>query len=266
MKEVVMKLKIYQVDAFASKVFEGNPAAICPLEQWLDDEVLQKIAEENNLSETAFFVPSDGGIQLRWFTPLAEVDLCGHATLAAAHVLYQHLGFDQASIKFETKSGQLIVVKTDNGYSMNFPASMPILSTDIPIKLLEGLGNVKPKEVLAAFDYIVVLNSEDEVKNISPYFSKWLNIDLRGVVVTAQANDVDFLSRCFFPKLRVNEDPVTGSAHCELMPYWADKLNKNQLTGRQISSRSGYVLCELDKDRVILTGDAVDYMVGEITI
>ena len=149
---------------------------------------------------------------------------------------------------------------------------MPILSTDIPIKLLEGLGNVKPKEVLAAFDYIVVLNSEDEVKNISPYFSKWLNIDLRGVVVTAQAqaqaqaNDVDFVSRCFFPKLRVNEDPVTGSAHCELMPYWADKLNKNQLTGRQISSRSGYVLCELDKDRVILTGDAVDYMVGEITI
>lgn len=262
-----MKLKIYQVDAFASKVFEGNPAAVCPLNEWLDDKVLQQIAEENNLSETAFFVPSDDEIQLRWFTPLEEVDLCGHATLASAHVLYEHLGYIKPLINFQTKSGRLIVTKTDSGFSMDFPASIPtILNSNVPADLMSALGNVKPKKIMAAFDYIIVLNNEDEVKNLSPDLSKWLNIDLRGVVVTAQGNDVDFVSRCFFPKLRVNEDPITGSAHCELAPYWASELNKKTLKARQISMRSGLVYCELVNDRVILTGNAVDYMTGEITI
>jgi PhzF family phenazine biosynthesis protein len=262
-----MKLKIYQVDAFASKVFEGNPAAVCPLDEWLDDDILQKIAEENNLSETAFFVRCDNDIQLRWFTPLEEVDLCGHATLACAHVLYKHLGYNKAQINFQTKSGQLIVTPKDSGFSMDFPASLPTeLTTDIPNNLIDGLCGVKAKKIMAAFDYVIVLGSEEEVKNLTPDFSKWLNIGLRGVVVTAQGGDVDFVSRCFFPKLRVNEDPITGSAHCELMPYWAGKLNKNKLTAKQISKRSGLVLCELNKDRVILTGNAIDYMSGEITI
>ena len=262
-----MKLKIFQVDAFASKVFEGNPAAVCPLNEWLDDEILQKIAEENNLSETAFFVSSGDEIQLRWFTPLEEVDLCGHATLACAHVLYEHLGYVKPQIKFHTKSGTLIVSKTDSGYSMDFPATMPaILNSDIPSDLINALGNVKPKKIMAAFDYIIVLNSEDEVRNLSPDLSKWLNIDLRGVVVTAQGNDVDFVSRCFFPKLRVNEDPITGSAHCELTPYWASVLHKKTLKARQISVRSGLIFCELVNERVVLTGSAVDYMIGEITI
>ena len=262
-----MKLRIFQVDAFASRVFEGNPAAVCPLNEWLDDKILQKIAEENNLSETAFFVISDDEIQLRWFTPLEEVDLCGHATLACAHVLYEHLEYNKPKIKFQTKSGILIVTKTNSGFSMDFPATTPVvLNSDIPPDLINGLGNVKPKRIMAAFDYIIVLNSEDEVKNLSPDFSKWLNLELRGVVVTAQGSDVDFVSRCFFPKLRVNEDPITGSAHCELTPYWASVLNKNTFKARQISVRSGLVCCELIKDRVILTGNAVDYMVGEITI
>jgi len=262
-----MKIKIYQVDAFASKVFEGNPAAVCPLNEWLDDKTLQRIAEENNLSETAFFVSSGDEIQLRWFTPLEEVDLCGHATLATAHVLYEHLQYSKPQIDFQTKSGKLIVTKTDSGFSMDFPASVPvILNTAIPTDLITALGDVKPSTVLSAFDYIIVLNSEDEVRNLSPDLSKWLNIDLRGVIVTAPGNDVDFVSRCFFPKLRVNEDPITGSAHCELAPYWASVLNKNTMKARQISSRSGLVLCELVKDRVILTGSAVDYMTGEITL
>ena len=262
-----MKLKIYQVDAFASKVFEGNPAAVIPLNDWLDDELLQKIAEENNLSETAFFVYAENDIQLRWFTPLEEVDLCGHATLACAHVLYKHLGYNKAQINFHTKSGKLIVSQTSSGYSMDFPASEPIeLNSTISGNLIKGLGDVKPKQILSAFDYIIVLNSEEEVKKLTPDLSMWLNIDLRGVVVTAKGNDVDFVSRCFFPKLRVNEDPITGSAHCELTPYWAAELNKSTLRARQLSIRSGLVLCELNKDRVILTGNAIDYMVGEITI
>jgi PhzF family phenazine biosynthesis protein len=262
-----MKLKIYQVDAFASKVFEGNPAAICPLYEWLDDDILQKIAEENNLSETAFFVYSGDEIQLRWFTPLEEVDLCGHATLACAHVLYEHLNYIKPKIHFQTKSGELVVTKTDSGFSLDFPAYSPIeLHNDIPLDLINGLGKVKPEKIMAAFDYIIVLSNEDEVRALTPEFSKWLNIDLRGVVVTARGNDVDFVSRCFFPKLRVNEDPVTGSAHCELTPYWSSVLNKSTLKARQLSVRSGLIYCESVNGRVILTGSAVDYMKGEITV
>lgn len=271
-----MKLKIYQVDAFASKVFEGNPAAVCPLTQWLDDDVLQKIAEENNLSETAFFVISEDRIRLRWFTPMEEVDLCGHATLAAAFVLYEYLDYAKPEVNFITKSGELIVSKNEQGFSMDFPASMPSV-IEAPQALLAGLGlninttdEVLPTKVMAAFDYVVVLNSEAEVRALKPDFSKWLALDLRGVVVTAVADDnaVDFVSRSFFPKLSVNEDPVTGSAHCEIAPYWNENLNSSAriLTGLQVSKRSGTVLCEVKGDRVILTGQAVSYMTGEITI
>ncbi len=260
-----MKIKIYQVDAFASRVFEGNPAAVCPLDEWLDDEVLQKIAEENNLSETAFFVTSAQDIQLRWFTPRGEVDLCGHATLAAAHVLYKHLGFKSPQVKFQTKSGELIVTKNASGFSMDFPASNPEI-IDAPRDLLAGLGEIVPKKVMASFDYVIVLDSEEDVKNLVPNLSEWMKLDLRGVVVTAAANKVDFVSRCFFPKLGVDEDPITGSAHCELTPYWSAQLKLSLLKGRQLSKRSGIVDCELQGERVILTGNAIDYMSGEIFI
>jgi len=260
-----MKIKLYQVDAFANKVFEGNPAAVCPLENWLDDHLLQKIAEENNLSETAFFVQTDKNIQLRWFTPLDEVELCGHATLAAAFVLYQHCHFSAPKAIFDTKSGQLVVNKFDAGFSMDFPASMP-QAVDPPAALLLGLGKIKAQTVLAGFDYVVVLDSVKEVIDLCPDFSQWLNLDLRGVVVTAQGTDVDFVSRCFFPKLRVNEDPVTGSAHCELAPYWGKRLGLSVLCGQQLSQRSGLVHCKLVENRVILTGNAVEYMSGEINV
>ena len=276
----MMKLKIYQVDAFASQVFEGNPAAVCPLSQWLPDDVLQKIAEENNLSETAFFVAGENPIQLRWFTPMEEVDLCGHATLAAAYVLYEYLEYKEPSVTFSTKSGALIVSKNELGFSMDFPASMPSV-VEAPQALLSGLGtSITPTKVMAAFDYIVVLNSEEEVRNLKPDFSQWLTLGLRGVVVTSRSNssvagdditngsvnNTDFVSRCFFPKLRVNEDPVTGSAQCELAPYWEKELSNSILTGLQVSKRSGTILCEMKGDRVILTGNAVAYMTGEIFI
>ncbi|WP_076420158.1 PhzF family phenazine biosynthesis protein [Colwellia sp. UCD-KL20] len=261
-----MKLKIYQVDAFASNIFEGNPAAVCPLTEWLDDELLQKIAEENNLSETAFFVMSEQSIHLRWFTPMEEVDLCGHATLATAYVLYEYLGFTKPEVTFLTKSGELTVSKNIKGFSMDFPASMPH-TIEAPQALLQGLGStVLPKQVMAAFDYVVVLNSEEEVRSLTPDFAKWLELDLRGVVITAEGNKADFVSRSFFPKLRVNEDPVTGSAHCEIAPYWEQQLAKSVLTGQQVSKRSGAVLCEVKGNRVMLTGQAVGYMVGEIFV
>lgn len=261
-----MKLNIYQVDAFASQVFEGNPAAVCPLSQWLPDEVLQKIAEENNLSETAFFVIGEEPIQLRWFTPMEEVDLCGHATLAAAYVLYEYLDYKAASVTFTTKSGALEVTKNKSGFCMDFPASMPSV-IEAPQALLDGLGSsIVPSKVMAAFDYIVVLNSEEEVRDLQPDFALWLLLDLRGVVVTLIGKNTDFVSRCFFPKLRVNEDPVTGSAQCELAPYWEKELSRSTLTGLQLSKRSGTILCEMKLDRVVLTGNAVAYMTGEIFI
>jgi len=260
-----MKIKLYQVDAFANKVFEGNPAAVCPLENWLHDSLLQKIAEENNLSETAFFVQTDKNIQLRWFTPSEEVNLCGHATLAAAYVLYEYGHFSAPRAIFDTKSGQLVVTKIDAGFSMDFPASMPQL-VEPPAALSLGLGKIKAQTILAGFDYVVVLDSVKEVIDLNPDFSQWLNLDLRGVVVTAKGTDVDFVSRCFFPKLSVNEDPVTGSAHCELAPYWGQRLGLSVLCGRQLSQRRGLVHCKLVEARVILTGNAVEYMSGEINV
>ncbi len=263
-----MKLNIYQVDAFTKRAFEGNPAAICPLEEWIDDDILQKIAEENNLSETAFFAPDDNGFKLRWFTPVEEVDLCGHATLAAAHVLYKHLGYSQSEILFYTRSGNLVVKKTADGYSMDFPAST-LQVIQAPDNLIAGLGlspGQEPKEVLAAFDFVVVLDNEDAVKNLNPDFSKWLDLDFRGVVVTAPGKDVDFVSRCFFPMLGVNEDPVTGSAHCELAPYWGARFGLDSLSAKQLSKRSGMVECRLVGNRVLLFGHAADYMQGQITL
>jgi PhzF family phenazine biosynthesis protein len=261
-----MKVDIFQVDAFAEQVFTGNPAAVCPLDNWLDDTLLQKIAQANNLSETAFFVPYQDKFQLRWFTPSHEVDLCGHATLAAAHVLFKHLGHEKSEICFTTKSGDLLVTKKLNSLEMDFPASLPKPAI-APENLLLGLGGgIKPKAIFAAFDYIIELDDEVAVKKLSPNFELWKTIDLRGVVVTAPGYDVDLVSRCFFPKLNVDEDPVTGSAHCELAPYWSHKLAKTNLNAKQLSARTGLISCQLQGGRVLLTGKVVDYMRGKITL
>ena len=257
-----MKIKQYQVDAFTTQVFGGNPAAICPLDTWLADDLLQAIAAENNLSETAFFAPTENGFHLRWFTPIAEVNLCGHATLATAHVLFKILGYAQANIAFETRSGILNVARNGLMLVMDFPATLA-KSCKPPAALLAGLG-VQAVEVLAADDYFVVVDSEDIVRTIQPDFTNLATLDLRGVCVTARGHNVDFVSRFFGPKLGIPEDPVTGSAHCTLAPYWAEKLGKSVLRARQISKRGGDIQCELKGDRVTLAGHAVTFMEAEI--
>lgn len=259
-----MKLELYQVDAFAEKLFEGNPAAVVPLAEWLDDDLLCAIANENNLSETAFFVAEGDGYRLRWFTPAAEVDLCGHATLASAHVLFKHLGYDGEEIVFDTRSGELRVRRSEDSLRMDFPASLPE-AVDAPDELLSGLGAV-PAEVLAAADYVAVFERESDIRELVPDFSRLAGLDRRGVLATAPGNEADFVSRCFFPALAVNEDPVTGSAHCELAPYWAGRLGKHCLSARQLSRRGGSLGCEVGHGRVVLAGRAVDYLKGEILV
>lgn len=259
-----MKIRLYQVDAFADRVFEGNPAAVCPLDAWLDDRMLQAIAEENNLSETAFFVPTERGFQLRWFTPLVEVDLCGHATLAAAYIIFDKLGYPGEEIPFETRSGRLTVSRRGAMLAMDFPACPPARCVPLP-ELLDGIG-VRPVEVLAADDYVVVLDCEETVRDLSPDLTKLRGLDRRGVCVTAPGKTVDFVSRFFAPKVGIPEDPVTGSAHCVLAPYWSARLGKVNLTARQVSKRGGDVYCELRGERVILMGKAVAFLEGEIFI
>jgi PhzF family phenazine biosynthesis protein len=259
-----MRLRQYQIDAFATRVFEGNPAAVCLLESWLDDRLLQAIASENNLSETAFLVPSDRGFQLRWFTPVAEVDLCGHATLASAHVLFEILGFSGKRITFETRSGDLVVESQGGLLTMNFPARPPVPAA-ISAVLVAGLGH-GPEEVWVANHYIAVFADEDIVRAIAPDFVKLQELDRCGVIVTAPGREVDFVSRFFAPKIGIPEDPVTGAAHCELTPYWARRLGKNSLAARQVSARGGNLACSLQGDRVILTGRAVTYMTAEIEL
>jgi PhzF family phenazine biosynthesis protein len=259
-----MKLKQYQVDAFASHVFQGNPAAVVPLTSWLDDAILQAIAEENNLSETAFFVPSPKGFNLRWFTPRAEVDLCGHATLATAYVLFEHLGYTGATITFETRSGDLMVQHQGELLVMDFPARPPISCTP-PDGLLKALGRPSV-EVLAADDYVVVFDSEEVIRSMIPDYTQLSLVDLRGVVVTAPGQEADFVSRFFVPKHGIPEDPVTGSSHCELTPYWAARLGRTNLRARQVSRRGGEILCRLNGDRVMLSGTAVTFMEAEITV
>lgn len=263
-----MKLKLFQVDAFAEKVFEGNPAAVCPLDEWLDDALLQAIADENNLSETAFLVAKDDHYELRWFTPEAEVDLCGHATLASAHVVFNYLGYSGTEVRFQTRSGFLTVAKQGEQLVMDFPATQPEEITP-PAALLAGLSNAgfkAPSKVYAGFDYIAVYDSEADIRALTPDFAKLSELDLRGVLVTAPGEQVDFISRCFFPKLRVNEDPVTGSAHCQLAPLWSQHFNQTRLTARQLSKRGGSLICDVQGERVQLIGSAQDYLQGELTL
>jgi PhzF family phenazine biosynthesis protein len=261
-----MTIPIYQADAFTDQLFGGNPAAVCPLQEWLPDEVMQKIAIENNLAETAFFVKNDNGYKLRWFTPEFEIDLCGHATLASAHILFGQLGYCTDVIYFETvKAGLLSVKKDGDKYTMDFPSRPPI-HIEVPVGLAEALSEKQPLEVLRSRDYFLVYESESDIREISPDFFVLSKMDTVGVIVTAPGDDSDFVSRFFAPGAGIPEDPVTGSAHCNLIPYWADKLGKNELHAYQLSSRKGELWCELHGDRVLISGKAVTYMKGEIYV
>lgn len=257
--------KLYQVDAFTDELFGGNPAAVVPLKTWLSDDLLQAIALENNLSETAYFVPIEGGFQLRWFTPGMEVDLCGHATLATAHVLFDHLGYTGQQITFQSKSGPLYVSRADRGYRMDFPADFAEELTP-PETLVKALGEI-PLEVLRGKDdYVAVFPDESTIQKLEPDFRTMMALEGRGVIATAPGNYVDFVSRCFFPNAGIDEDPVTGSAHTVMTPYWAEKLQKNSLEARQISARGGALKCTLEEDRVMLEGQAVTFLEGNFKI
>lgn len=261
-----MKLPLYQVDSFTDELFHGNPAAVVPLEEWLDDERMQSIAAENNLSETAFFVPEADGFHLRWFTPTAEVDLCGHATLASAWVLFHELEPGRDAVRFRTRSGELTVTRGDEALEMDFPARPATPREDPPAALIEGLGE-EPEAVLAATrDYLVVYGSEVQVRKLKPDFRRLRTVDRLGVIVTAEGAAYDFVSRFFAPGVGIPEDPVTGSAHCTLVPYWAERLGRDgtdePLRARQVSARGGTLLCRHRGDRVSIGGRAVLYLKG----
>lgn len=260
-----MKLTIYQVDAFTKEVFKGNPAAICPLEEWIDADLMQKIALENNLAETAFFVKKNDVYEIRWFTPTFEIDLCGHATLGSAYVIFEILKAEESSINFHShKSGKLSVERKGDRLILDFP-SRPPAACEIPEGLTEAIGK-EPKEVLKSRDYFLVYENEQDIAAIEPDFVKLMKIPAIGFIVTARGDSADFVSRFFAPEVGIFEDPVTGSAHCNLIPYWAEKLDKNELFGRQISARSGELFCELRGDRVKIGGNAVLYLKGEIYV
>ncbi|MGV3528441.1 MAG: PhzF family phenazine biosynthesis protein [Flavisolibacter sp.] len=266
MKQNSVTLPIYQVDAFAENVFAGNPAAVVPLSQWLSNDVMQNIAMENNLSETAFFVKTgdNADYHLRWFTPEFEIDLCGHATLASAYVIKKFSEPDISIIRFSTeKAGVLQVSFSGDDITLDFPARMP-QSCDTPDVLLESLGISEAVEVLKSRDYFVVLPNEEAVKNISPDVERMKDLDAVGVIVTARGQSADFVSRCFYPGAGITEDPVTGSAHCNVVPYWHSKTGMDKMRCRQLSARGGELLCQLKDDRVLMSGKAVLFMKGEI--
>lgn len=257
---------MYQVDAFAPRVFTGNPAAIVPLAEWLPAELMQAIAMENNLAETAYFVKQGDRYGLRWFTPATEIDLCGHATLASAHVIFELLEPGRKHVAFDSRSGELAVTKEGDLLALDFPARPPARVE--PCKgLLESLGG-NPREVWAARDYMVVYESAEEVKALRPNMLGLCGLDRFAVIVTAPGGTegVDFVSRFFAPDQGVPEDPVTGSAHCTLIPYWAERLGKAKLAARQVSPRGGELDCELRGDRVRIAGKAVLYLRGTITV
>ncbi len=259
-----MKIPLYHIDAFAGQVFAGNPAAVCPLTEWPDDGLLQRIAMENGLPETAFFTPEKDSYRIRWFSPAMEVDLCGHATLAAAWVLFRYFDQSAEEITFASRSGPLAVRREGELIVLDFPAQPPA-PCGIPPELAAGLGR-DPVETLRAGDVIAVFSSEEEVAGLTPDPSALARVEARAVVVTAPGEEADFVSRCFAPRLGIVEDQVTGSAHCELTPYWSKVLGKSSLTARQLSPRGGELHCTEAGERVLIAGRAVPYLEGMITI
>ena len=259
-----MKIPIYQVDAFTSRVFGGNPAAVCPLESWLDDATLQSIAAENNLSETAFFVGRDGQYDIRWMTPVAEVDLCGHATLASGWVVFNRLETGRDEVEFGSRSGPLKVVREGDLLALDFPARPPEPIGDARA-VGEALGR-PPRQLLAARDYLALYDSEEEVRALRPDMARVAALDRHAVIASGPGRDCDFVSRFFAPAWGVAEDPVTGSSHCTLVPYWAARLGKDRLSARQVSSRGGELFCEQRGARVRIAGRAVLFLEGRIEI
>jgi PhzF family phenazine biosynthesis protein len=261
-----MILPIYWVDSFTERVFGGNPAAVVPLDSWPDDALLQRIANENGLSETAFFIRTGPArAQLRWFTPSVEMDLCGHATLASAHVLFNDLGQAESPFVFDSKSGPLCVSRRGDMFELDFPAR-PATPIDPSNELIRGLV-LKPKETLRSSTMLLcVYPSEDDVRSLAPDFAYLSLVDSGKFIVTAPGNDCDFVSRFFAPGAGINEDPVTGSAHCTLVPYWAKRLGKKTFHARQISRRGGELWCELQGERVKIAGKSASYLKGQVTV
>ena len=262
-----MKIPIYQVDAFTSDIFKGNPAAVCPLKEWLPDQIMQSIAMENNLSETAFYVEENEEYYIRWFTPKAEMDLAGHPTLASAHIILKEFNIDKNKLIFKTHLGDTLnVIFKDNLYLMDFPSRPPRLLEDFDLSLLhEALGK-KPIKVFTYRDLIAIYDNEDEIRSIIPDMEKLKQLEFPSVVATSIGRDVDFVSRNFAPRLGIPEDPVTGSTHCELIPYWSDQLNKKEMIAHQLSERGGRIYCTNNRERVSIGGEAVTFLRGEIEV
>lgn len=259
-----MKHLLFQVDAFTNRLFGGNPAAVVVLENWLPDKVLAAIAAENNLAETAFVIPKPDVIPLRWFTPAVEIDLCGHTTLAAAHVLFRHFIPLANQLTFSTRSGDLIVSRDADLLTMNFPAR-PGTPIEITEQLVSALG-IRPREAFLARDILAIFECESEVRDMQPDFQRIASLNAFAVIVSAPGETVDFVSRFFAPGAGIPEDPVTGSSHCTLVPYWAARLGKSALAARQLSARGGDLRCRLSGDRVFISGGTVEYLHGEINV
>ena len=262
-----MKLTLYQIDAFTNRVFSGNPAAVCILDSWMESSLMQKIAQENNLAETAFVLQKNSVFEIRWFTPETEVDLCGHATLAAAYALYNYYGYPKETIRFYShKSGQLFVNQSANGMiTLDFPTDTIIPINGLP-EVNQAIGLTPFKTLKGKTDYLLIFNSQQEIEAIQPNFHLLNKLNCRGVIVSSVGTETDFVSRFFAPKCGIPEDPVTGSAHTTLTPYWAKVLGKNTLTARQLSKRGGELICDFQGDRVKISGFAVPYLIGEIEI
>jgi len=262
-----MKQKIYQIDAFTSKLFGGNPAAVCILESWLETDLMQKIAAENNLAETAFAVKNTNHYELRWFTPEIEVDLCGHATLATAFVIFNYYGYNENTLRFiSPRSGELLVQKSESGLlTMDFPTD-DVTPVSEQTNISKAVGKQPVETYKGKTDYMLIYESQAEIEAIAPNFHLLNELDCRGVIITAKGKEVDFVSRFFAPQCGIPEDPVTGSAHTTLTPYWSEKLNKKTLSAKQLSERGGDIQCEYLGDRVKISGNGVCYLNGEIEI
>lgn len=258
-------MKMYIVDAFAEKVFQGNSAAVCITDSWMNEDKMQAIAAENNLSETAFIVKEGEVYHIRWFTPLYEIDLCGHATLASAFIIDNYIDPNKEIINFTSQSGDLQVKCRHGFYTLNFPSRSP--QKIEKLKEVEEVLGIEIKELFTSRDLMAVVENENIIKNLTPNFDKMKDLSIGdGIIVTAEGSDCDFVSRCFYPKCGVNEDPVTGSAHCNLIPYWSERLGKTKMNAKQISERGGILYCKDCGDRVEITGKAVIYAISEIFI
>jgi PhzF family phenazine biosynthesis protein len=262
----MQKLKIFQVDAFTEKLFSGNPAAVCILEKWLSDEMMQSIAAENNLAETAFIVSKDNGFEIKWFTPAVEVELCGHATLASGFVLFNCLDYSGNEITFYSReSGVLKVSKQGNNLFLDFPTDS--LNSNKEFETLKKCIGIQPVEIFKGkMNYVAIVENEGLVRNLSPDFVEIEKLDAFGLIVTSKGNEVDFVSRFFAPQCGINEDPVTGSAHTSLIPLWSNKLDKKEMVARQLSRRGGKLICSYNGDRCLIGGEAQLYLIGEIYI